>query len=71
LYTGKKKKIEENYKEGGQRDYVQVLANGGGGTLIALWYFFVTGGSEGCVDMSEHYLLSALQLAFIGYIARS
>lgn len=35
----KKKKIEDGHKEGGQRNWVQVVANGGFGTLLALGYW--------------------------------
>jgi len=69
LNPAKKRKIEEDFKEGGQRDCVQVLANGGGGTLIALWYLFLAGGLEGCIEFGHHHLLSALQVAFIGHYA--
>lgn len=37
----RKRKIEHDYKEGGQRDYQQVLANGGVGTLCAALYHWL------------------------------
>jgi len=38
-----KRKIDAQYKEGGYRNYVQVLANGGVGTVLALMYLWTHG----------------------------
>ncbi|KAG5456672.1 MAG: hypothetical protein BJ554DRAFT_3523 [Olpidium bornovanus] len=44
-----KKKLEEEYREGGQRNHVQVLSNGALGALLALIYTaFVGGGRPTC-----------------------
>ena len=65
--SSKKKSIEEEFKEGGQRNWEQVFANGGWGTVCAALYLYYGGGIEACLDFHEHYLLSAFIAAFIGY----
>ena len=65
--SSKKKSIEEEFKEGGQRNWEQVFANGGWGTVCAALYLYYGGGIEVCLDFHEHYLLSAFIAAFIGY----
>jgi len=67
--SSKKKIIEEDFKEGGQRNWEQVFANGGGGTVCALLYLYYGGGTEVCLDFHEHFLLSAIITAFIGHYA--
>merc|ERR1712070_1260803 len=43
LKEDKKKRLEDDYKEGGQRNYLQVLTNSVLGTLVAVTFSYVMG----------------------------
>jgi len=65
-----KQKLEAGYKEGGRRNYVQVLANGGFGTLLAclyLWHFGIA--PDHVVDFSKDAYASFLATAYLGHYA--
>lgn len=44
-----KKKIEKDFKEGGQRNWVQVLCNGGVGAFLALCHLIGMNCAECCL----------------------
>ncbi|XP_061180343.1 transmembrane protein 19-like [Saccostrea echinata] len=64
-----KRKMEHNYKEGGQRNWVQVLCNGGMAAVFALQYMFHVGCKEVIIDFSHHYSSSWLAMSVLGSLA--
>ncbi|XP_013164228.1 PREDICTED: transmembrane protein 19 [Papilio xuthus] len=64
-----KKKIEEDFKEGGQRNWIQVLCNGGMATQLSLLYLLDVGASERPIDFMKDYRASWLSLGVMGVLA--
>jgi len=64
-----KKKIEEDFKEGGQRNWLQVLCNGGMATELALLYLLDVGSADLPVDFRHHYRASWLGMGILGALA--
>ncbi|XP_077194939.1 transmembrane protein 19 isoform X1 [Paroedura picta] len=64
-----KKKIDPEYKEGGQRNWVQVFCNGGVPTELALLYMIENGPGEIPVDFSKQYTASWMCLSLLGALA--
>ncbi|XP_068082462.1 transmembrane protein 19 isoform X3 [Anabrus simplex] len=62
----KKRKMEEHFKEGGQRNWIQVLCNGGMATQLALLYLLDAGCEERPIDFSQNYRSSWLGLGVLG-----
>lgn len=69
----KKRKIEDGHQEGGNRNWVQVLANGGGGTAVAAVYWLRTRqlglSPESAVDFAAHPVEALLQAAYLCHYA--
>lgn len=55
-----KKKIEKDFKVGGQRNWVQVLCNGGVGAFLALCHLVECGVGERPIDFENDYVASWL-----------
>lgn len=68
---GAKKKIDPDYKDGGQRNWVQVFCNGGIPTELALLYMIEVGPGEVPVDFGQQYSASWMCLALLGALACS
>ncbi|XP_066524992.1 transmembrane protein 19 isoform X2 [Hoplias malabaricus] len=66
-----KKRIDSEYKEGGQRTWVQVFCNGGVPTELALLYMIEAGPGEIPVDFGRHYSASWMCLSLLGALACS
>ncbi|CAH0398425.1 unnamed protein product [Chilo suppressalis] len=66
-----KKKIEEEFKEGGQRNWIQVLCNGGMATQLGLLYLLDVGASERPIDFIKDYRASWLSVGVLGVFACS
>lgn len=66
--SDKKKKFEDNFKEGGQRNWLQVVCNGGVATLLAFIYMIDGGCGERTIDFSHSYATSWLCMALLGAI---
>ncbi|XP_026863363.1 transmembrane protein 19 [Electrophorus electricus] len=66
-----KKRIDSEYKEGGQRNWVQVFCNGGVPTELALLYMIEVGPGEMPVDFGQHYSASWMCLSLLGALACS
>ncbi|KAL8221536.1 UNVERIFIED_CONTAM: Transmembrane protein 19, partial [Gekko kuhli] len=64
-----KKKIDSEYKEGGQRNWVQVFCNGGVPTELALLYMIENGPGEIPIDFSKQYTASWMCLSLLGALA--
>ncbi|XP_039891782.1 transmembrane protein 19 isoform X2 [Simochromis diagramma] len=66
-----KKKIDVEYKEGGQRNWVQVFCNGGVPTELALLYMIEVGPGEIPIDFNKQYSASWMCLSLLGALACS
>uniref|UniRef100_A0A8C3Y156 Transmembrane protein 19 n=1 Tax=Catharus ustulatus TaxID=91951 RepID=A0A8C3Y156_CATUS len=66
-----KKQIDSEYKEGGQRNWVQVFCNGGVPTELALLYMIENGPGEIPIDFSKEYTASWMCLSLLGALACS
>ncbi|XP_060889980.1 transmembrane protein 19 [Labrus mixtus] len=66
-----KKKIDADYKEGGQRNWVQVFCNGGVPAELALLYMIEVGPGEMPIDFSKQYSASWMCLSLLGALACS
>ncbi|KAG9342222.1 hypothetical protein JZ751_016724 [Albula glossodonta] len=66
-----KKRIDAEYKEGGQRNWVQVFCNGGVPTELALLYMIETGPGEMPVDFGKQYTATWMCLSLLGALACS
>lgn len=64
--SARKKKIEADFKEGGQRNWIQVLCNGGMATQLALLYLLDIGSGERPIDFDKEYRSSWLSIGIIG-----
>lgn len=64
-----KRKFEEDFKEGGQRNWIQVLCNGGMATQLALLYLLDVGASEKPIDFVKNYRSSWLSVGVLGVFA--
>ncbi|XP_061109046.1 transmembrane protein 19 [Conger conger] len=66
-----KKKIDAEYKDGGQRNWIQVFCNGGVPTELALLYMIEAGPGEIPVDFGKQYTATWMCLALLGALACS
>ncbi|XP_026761849.2 transmembrane protein 19 [Galleria mellonella] len=61
-----KHKFDPEYKEGGQRNWIQVLCNGGMATQLALLYLLDVGACERPIDFIRDYRASWLCMGVLG-----
>ncbi|OXB59820.1 hypothetical protein ASZ78_007303 [Callipepla squamata] len=66
-----KKRIDSEYKEGGQRNWLQVFCNGGIPTELAILYMIESGPGEIPIDFSKYYTASWMCLSLLGALACS
>lgn len=66
-----KEKIEDDFKKGGQRNWIQVFCNGGIPTLLALFYMIDVGIGEHAIDYAKDFTASVLSVAVLGSFACS
>ncbi|KAG0620255.1 hypothetical protein M758_4G202200 [Ceratodon purpureus] len=64
-----KKSIEEDFKDGGQRDWSQVLANGLVGTLLSVGVAVMTEWQDACLDSKTAPLVTAMMAGVLGHYA--
>jgi uncharacterized protein (TIGR00297 family) len=64
-----KKRFESDFKEGGQRNWLQVLCNGGMATELSLLYLLDVGSADLPVDFRHHYRASWLGMGILGALA--
>ncbi|XP_076244185.1 transmembrane protein 19 [Calliopsis andreniformis] len=67
--SDKKRKIEADFKEGGQRNWIQALCNGGMATQLALLYLLDVGCGERPIDFVKYYRSSWLSIGILGAFA--
>lgn len=66
-----KRTFEENFKEGGKRNWLQVICNGGIAAELALLYCIDSGSKELPINFSKYYTSSWLSCGIIGALACS
>ncbi|KAF5928254.1 hypothetical protein HPG69_014859 [Diceros bicornis minor] len=66
-----KKRLDSEYKEGGQRNWVQVFCNGAVPTELALLYMIENGPGEIPIDFSKRYTASWMCLSLLAALACS
>ncbi|PWZ40379.1 Protein PGR [Zea mays] len=62
-----KRRIEENFKEGGQRNWIQVLANSTIATVLVVIFALMTGGQDQCMDSNGSKLITGIIGGIIGH----
>jgi len=65
----KKSKVEDGHKEGGQRDFVQVLSNGGPSTIVCALYLAFYGPIEHSIDFIFYPQQSLMLVSLIAAYA--
>ncbi|XP_048881298.1 transmembrane protein 19 [Brienomyrus brachyistius] len=66
-----KKRIDSEYKEGGQRNWIQVFCNGGVPAELALLYMIEVGPGEIPIDFGKQYTASWMCLALLASLSCS
>ncbi|XP_072915759.1 transmembrane protein 19 isoform X2 [Hemitrygon akajei] len=66
-----KKRLDAEYKEGGQRNWLQVFCNGSIPTEIALLYMIENGPGEIAINFTKQYTASWMCLSLLGALACS
>jgi uncharacterized protein (TIGR00297 family) len=64
-----KQNIEEDFKQGGQRDWTQVVANGGVGTVVSVGVAVLTNWQDSCLDAQRAPVVTALLAGLLGHYA--
>ncbi|XP_071872832.1 transmembrane protein 19 [Bombus fervidus] len=67
--ANEKKKFEFEFKEGGQRNWIQVLCNGGMAMQLGLLYLLDVGSAEHPIDFDKYYRSSWLSVGILGAFA--
>ncbi|XP_072968665.1 protein PGR-like [Typha angustifolia] len=65
----KKRSVEEDFKDGGQRNWIQVLCNSVIATVLVLVLSTTTGGKDRCLDTKESTFITGLIGGIIGHYA--
>ncbi|XP_043268690.1 transmembrane protein 19 isoform X2 [Venturia canescens] len=65
----RKRNLDADYKEGGQRNWIQVLCNGGMASQLALLYLLDVGCGERPIDFYKDYRSSWLSIGILGALA--
>ncbi|XP_015696859.1 protein PGR [Oryza brachyantha] len=65
----RKRALDPDFKEGGQRNWKQVLSNSGIANILVVLITLVTGGADKCLDTRESSLVTALIGGVIGHYA--
>lgn len=65
----KKRRVDADFKEGGQRNWVQVLSNSGIASVLVLVLWSKTGLQDKCLDSKESVFITSLIGGVIGHYA--
>ncbi|KAG7555885.1 hypothetical protein ISN44_As11g019720 [Arabidopsis suecica] len=65
----KKRRVDVEFKEGGQRNWVQVLCNGGIASVLVVIACTLTGWQDKCLDSKQSETVTALIGGIIGHYA--
>ncbi|XP_030552914.1 protein PGR [Rhodamnia argentea] len=63
----KKRKVDPDFKEGGQRNWVQVLSNSAIATVLVVVIWTLTGWKDECLDSGKSALITSLIGGVIGH----
>lgn len=63
----RKRRVEEDFKEGGQRNWIQVLANSTIATVLVVILALMTGGQDQCLDSNDSKLITGIIGGIIGH----
>lgn len=63
----RKKQVEDGFKEGGQRNWIQVLSNSGVATFLVVLVWKLVGWQDFCLDSKEASLVTFLIGGIIGH----
>lgn len=63
----RKRRVEEDFKEGGQRNWIQVLANSAIATVLVILLAIKTGGQDQCLDSNGSKVITGIIGAIIGH----
>ncbi|XP_023515441.1 protein PGR [Cucurbita pepo subsp. pepo] len=63
----KKRVLEADFKEGGQRNWIQVLFNSGIATVLAVLIWKITGWQDKCLDSKDSAIVTALIGGILGH----
>ncbi|GAB2300386.1 hypothetical protein Dimus_034428 [Dionaea muscipula] len=65
--ASKKRAVDAEYKEGGQRNWIQVLSNSIIATVLVVTIWSLTGWEDSCLDAKQSTLIKALVGGLIGH----
>ncbi|KAJ0266425.1 hypothetical protein HA466_0004380 [Hirschfeldia incana] len=65
----KKRRVDVEFKEGGQRNWIQVLCNGGIASVLVVIASTLTGWQDKCLDSKQSEIVTALIGGVIGHYA--
>ncbi|KAJ3695725.1 hypothetical protein LUZ60_001102 [Juncus effusus] len=65
----KKKTIDEHFKEGGQRNWIQVLSNSSLAAILAIFVSILTKGEDKCLNTKDSKIITGLIGGLIGHYA--
>ncbi|KAK9149793.1 hypothetical protein Scep_008550 [Stephania cephalantha] len=65
----KKRSIDDEFKEGGQRNWIQVLANSGIATILLVILGVLTGMKDQCLDSKQSSYITCLVGGIVGHYA--
>ncbi|XP_028801211.1 protein PGR [Neltuma alba] len=63
----KKRKVDPEFKEGGQRNWIQVLSNSGVATVLVIIVWKLTEGQDKCLNSKDSALITSLIGGIIGH----
>uniref|UniRef100_A0A0D9V1E1 Protein PGR n=1 Tax=Leersia perrieri TaxID=77586 RepID=A0A0D9V1E1_9ORYZ len=63
----RKRRVEEDFKEGGQRNWIQVLANSLIATVLVIIFATMTGGQDQCLDSNKSKVVTGIIGGIIGH----
>ncbi|CAN6355092.1 unnamed protein product [Urochloa humidicola] len=63
----RKRRVEEEFKEGGQRNWIQVLANSTVATILVVIFEIMTGGQDQCLDSKGSKTITGIIGGIIGH----
>ncbi|KVI01281.1 Protein of unknown function DUF92, TMEM19 [Cynara cardunculus var. scolymus] len=63
----RKRSFDADFKEGGQRNWIQVLSNSGIATVLVVAFWNLTGSQDTCLNSKESYLITSLVGGLIGH----
>lgn len=63
----RKRRVDADFKEGGQRNWIQVLSNSGIATVLVIVFWKLSGWQDKCLDSKESSLLTSLIGGVIGH----